>query len=104
MSISGICRALKTHFIEPHIVTEVGVVVEFNVTTVYCTLTFGITSEDMHVAMLNLLSHVRKVHIVTTTGRAFYLKLIAVILVETLKGLDEEEVNGNPYHLSKSSQ
>lgn len=84
------------YLVEPDVVTEVGVTVQLDVTTIRCPLTLTITSENVDDAVLNLFGDVCEVHVIPTASRAFYLDLVSVVLVESLERLYQEEVYSQP--------
>ena len=64
---------LRSHLIEPHIVTEEGILVKLGVPSICSPLAFFVTTEDVDDPVLNLLRNVGQVHEITTTCRAFDL-------------------------------
>lgn len=85
-----------SHLVEPDIIAEVRVEVQRIVSTVRSSPAIHITAENMDDTVLNLFGDTDKVHVFSTSCRALHLYLVAVILVETLKTLDEQEVGGEP--------
>lgn len=98
---------------EPDVVTEVWVVVKLRVPAVSSALPFHIPAKDVDNAVLDLLRHLNKVHIIPAAGRALdlrylseascetrllttHLDFVSVELVETLETFDEDEVHGKP--------
>ena len=109
-----VASRVQTHLVEPHVIPEVGIVVELRIAAISGTLAFHIAAEDVDNTVLYLLSNLHQVHIITAPLGAFdlsgcgqhhvrnvegvktCLKLIAIELVESLQALDEEEVDGQP--------
>lgn len=83
-------------FVEPDVVTEMWICVELRVPTVRSTPSLGVTSKYMDDTMLNLLSDIGQIHVVTATRRAFDLQIITVVLIEPLQTLNQEEVHREP--------
>jgi hypothetical protein len=85
--------------VEMNVIPEMRISVEFGVTTVNGSSTMFISAEEMDESMLNLLGTSSEVHellvslvqrqarkaYITTTGRTFDLKVLAVVLVESLQ-------------------
>ena len=73
------------------------VLIPLGITTIRRPLPVRTTLEDANVAILDILRNVREVHHLAGAGRALDLQAAAVVLVEALEGLDEEEVDGQPF-------
>lgn len=50
----------------------------------------------MNDPVLDLLGHLSEVHVVATTSGALHLELRAIVLMESLERLDQEEVGSKP--------
>ena len=85
-----------TYLVEPNIITEVRVSIQLDITAVGRPSALEITAEYMYDTMLDFFGDVGKVHIVSATRGAFYLKFVSVVLVEPLETFYEEEVHGQP--------
>ena len=72
------------------------VTVQLDATTIGSTLAFRVASENMDDTVLNLFGDVGKVHVFTTSSRAFNLDFVSIVLVETLQALNQQEVDGEP--------
>ena len=81
---------------EPHVVTEMWIVIEFRIIAIGGASTLHITPKDMDDAVLQFFGDVREVHVVPAVGGTLDLELVAVVLVEALETFDEEEVDGQP--------
>lgn len=60
-------------FVEPDIITEVGVVVQLRVPSICCSTAIYVAAKNMDDPVLYLFCHPNKVHILATTSRAFDL-------------------------------
>lgn len=80
--------------VEENVISKVGVTIEFLVPTVRRTPAVHVASKDVNETMLDLFSDLGEVHVVAAASRALDLEVAAVVLVEALKGLDEQEVDG----------
>lgn len=87
---------MLTDLVEPDIVTEVWVTVQLDISTVRRPFAVPVTSEDVNDTVLDLFSDVGEVHVVPTAGRALYLDLVSVVLIESLERLNQEEVYSQP--------
>lgn len=75
-----------------YIVSEMRVTIKLCVSTICGSTAFYVSSEDVNNSMLYLFRYCAEVHIVTTSSRAFDLKIVSIVLIEPLERLDEKEV------------
>jgi hypothetical protein len=85
------CRS--SHLVEPNIVPEERIKVEFLVSSIESTTSVNVAAKDMDDAMLNFFSHLEEIHKITTAGGAFNLQFVTIVLIEPLEALDEQEVH-----------
>jgi len=85
--------------VEMNVIPEMGISVEFGVTTINGSSTMFISAEEMDESMLDLLGTSSEVHellvslslnerskaYITTAGRTFDLKVLTIVLVESLQ-------------------
>ena len=103
---------------EPNVVTEMRVEIEFIVATIRSSTTLLVTTEYVDNSMLYFLRNSHKIHIISTPRRTLYLKaeigeymrtvhhekifkktyleIIAIILIESLKTLNQQEIGCEP--------
>ena len=81
---------------EQDIVTELRVKIPLAVAAVGGAAALHVAAEEVDDTVLNLLCDICKIHVVPATSRAFDLQIIAVVLVESLQTLDQEEVDSKP--------
>lgn len=93
----------KTHLIKPHIIPKVRIEIQPLISPIRRPPPTHIAPKDMYDPMLDLLSDVREVHEVSRAGGTLYLEIVTVILVETLQGLNEEEVDREPCTIKQHS-
>ena len=72
MSTANI-HAVNTYLVEPHVVTEMRIVIELRAPSVCSSSTFHVATKDMDNPMLDFLSDGSEVHIIATTCRTFHL-------------------------------
>jgi hypothetical protein len=89
--MSRCCR--NSHLEEPNIVPKEGIKIEFLVSSIESATSMYITAKDMNDAMLNFFGYLKQIHIFPTAGGALYLQLVTVVLMESLKALDKQEVH-----------
>lgn len=65
----------KAHFVEPHIVTEVRIIIKLIIPSVSGSSPFHITTKDMDDTMLDFLRYRDQIHIVPTSCGTFDLKI-----------------------------
>ena len=61
------------YLIEPDVVSEVRVMVEFRIAAVGRALALHVAAEDMNDAVLDLLCDLYKIHVIPASGRALHL-------------------------------
>ena len=83
----------RSHLVEPDIVPEEGIKVEFLVSSIESTTSVNIAAKDMDDAMLNFFGHLEEIHIVPAAGGALNLQLVTIVLMEPLEALDKQEVH-----------
>ena len=83
----------NSHLVEPHIVPEVGIKVEFLVPSIESAASVNIATKDMDDAMLNFFGHLEEIHIIPAAGGALNLQFVTIVLMEPLKALDKQEVH-----------
>ena len=88
--------ATQTYLMEPDIIPEVWVAIQLRVPTVGGTSTLCVTTENMDDPVLDLLRHLNEVHVVPAAGGTLDLEIVAIVLVESLQTLDQEEVDSKP--------
>lgn len=93
---------LETHLIKPHIISKVRIEVQPLVPSVRRPPPAHVSPKDMYNPMLDLLRNICEVHVVPGAGRTLHLEVVAVVLVETLQRLNEEEINREPYNADTS--
>jgi hypothetical protein len=100
---SSLVRSTKTRtivtveeLVEEHIVPEMGITIELRVSTIRSSASIHILSKYVDNAMLDFFRNLVQWHRVTTPSGALDLKVIPIVLVETLKRLDKEEVGCQP--------
>ena len=81
---------------EPDVIPEVWVAIQLGVPAVRGTPTFRITTEDVDDPVLDLFRDLNEVHVIPAASRALDLQVIAVVLVEPLQTLNQEEVDRQP--------
>lgn len=64
---------LKSHLIEPNVITEVGIGIQLGVSAVGGTFSFMVAAENMDDAVLNLFSDIGQVHEIAATSGALDL-------------------------------
>jgi hypothetical protein len=84
------------HLVEPNIIPEEGIKVEFLVSSIERAAPMNISAKNMDDTMLNFFGYLKQVHIFATAGGTFYLQLAAVVLMEPLKALNEQEIHCQP--------
>jgi hypothetical protein len=89
--MSRCCR--NSHLEEPNIVPKEGIKIEFLVSSIESAASMYITAKDMNDAMLNFFGYLKQIHIFPTAGGALHLQLVTVVLMESLKALDQQEVH-----------
>jgi len=89
--MSRYCR--NSHLEEPNIVPKEGIKIEFLVSSVESATPMYISAKDMNNAMLNFFGYLKQIHIFPTAGGALHLQIITVVLIESLKTLDKQEVH-----------
>lgn len=92
-STSTICME---ELIEPHVVAEVGIVIQLVVSPVRRSTALHVAPEDMNDSVLDLLCDRDEVHVHATPSGALDLKVVAIVLVKPLQALNEQEVGGKP--------
>jgi hypothetical protein len=85
------CR--NSHLEEPNIIPKEGIKIEFLVSSIESAAPMYITAKDMNDAMLNFFGYLKQIHIFPTAGGALHLQLVTVVLMESLKALDKQEVH-----------
>lgn len=85
------------HFVEPDIITEMWITVQFRIATISRSSSLNIAPKDVDDTVLNLLRNFDEVHVFATACRAFDLKVIPIILIKSLKTFDEQEVDSEPW-------
>lgn len=85
-----------THLVEPHIVSEMGVPIEFRVSSIRRSTPIHVPSKDVDNAMLDFLCNFAQIHVVPATGGAFDLEFRSIVLMEALKRFYEQEIGGEP--------
>lgn len=85
------CR--NSHLEEPNVVPEEGIKIEFLVSSVESTTPMNIAAKDMNDTMLNFFGNLKQIHVVPTAGGALHLQIITIILMESLKALNKQEVH-----------
>lgn len=63
----------RTYFVEPNVITEVRIMIQFHISTVGRTSSFHVSSKDVNDPMLNFFCDLDEVHIIAATGRALDL-------------------------------
>ena len=86
-----ICR--NSHLVEPDIVPEEGIKVEFLVSSIESATSVNIAAKDMDDAVLNFFGHLEEIHVIPAAGGALNLHFVTVVLIEPLKALDKQEVH-----------
>ena len=113
--------AINAYLVEPHVVTEMRIIVKLRAPPVCGPSTFHVATEDVDNSMLDFLGDGSEVHIIATTCRTFHLdkknklwdwrhgnnrklhlKIITIVLVEPLQALDEQEICREPYSQTAS--
>ena len=89
--IFRICR--NSHLVEPDIVPEVGIKVEFLVSSIKSATPVNIAAKDMNDPMLNFFCHLEEIHIIPAAGGALNLQIVTIVLIEPLEALDKQEVH-----------
>lgn len=64
---------LRTHLVEPYVVTEMGIEIEFIISTVSSSSSFGIATEDVNDSVLDLFCYRNQIHVISTARRTFDL-------------------------------
>jgi hypothetical protein len=82
--------------VEPHVVAEVGIIIQLVVTPVSGPATFHVAPKDMNDSVLDLLRNRDEIHVHAASRRALDLKVVTVVLVEPLQALDEQEIGSKP--------
>jgi hypothetical protein len=85
------CR--NSHLVEPDLVPEEGIKVEFLVSSIESATSVNIAAKDMDDAMLNFFGHLEEVHIIPAAGGALNLQFVTIVLIEPLEALDKQEVH-----------
>lgn len=70
--------------VEPDIITEERIGIEFRVPSISSTLAFYIATEDVDNTVLNFFGDIGQVHEITTARRTLNLKVVTIVLVESL--------------------
>jgi hypothetical protein len=83
----------NSHLVEPDIVPEKGIKVEFLVSPIESTASVNITTKDMDDAMLNFFGHLEEIHVIPAAGGALNFQFVTIVLVEPLEALDKQEVH-----------
>lgn len=83
----------KSHLVEPDIVPEEGIEVEFLVSSIESATSVNIAAKDMDNAMLNFFCHLEKIHIIPAAGGTLNLQFVTIVLMEPLEALDKQEVD-----------
>ena len=86
-----ICR--NSHLVEPDIVPEEGIKIEFLVSSIKSATSVNIAAKDMNDAMLNFFGHLEEIHIIPAAGGALNLHFVTVVLIEPLEALDKQEIH-----------
>jgi L-rhamnose isomerase len=80
--------------VEEHIVPKVRVTIKLFVSTIGRAAALYIASKDVNEPMLNLIGNLGEVHVVAATSGALNLQIAAIVLVEPLQRLNQQEVYG----------
>jgi hypothetical protein len=83
----------NSHLVEPDIVPEEGIKVEFLVSSIESATSVNIAAKDMDDTMLNFFGHLEEIHIIPAAGGALDLQFVTVVLIEPLEALDKQEVH-----------
>lgn len=85
-----------TYLVEVNIVPKMGVPIQLGIPAIHRPTAILVPGKDVNQAVLNLLGAPGEVEVVATADRTLDLECLAVILVEALERLDEEEIDGEP--------
>jgi hypothetical protein len=85
-----------SHFEEPDIIPEERIKVELLISSVKCPTAMDVSAKNMDDPMLNFFGHLKQIHVIAAASGTLHLNFIAVILMEPLKALYEQEVYRQP--------
>ena len=106
--------SFKAHLVEPNIITEMRVEIQFGIASIRCPTTVRVSTEYMDNPMLYFFRDSHEIHIISTSRRTLYLKagaheercimrkyqayleVVAIILIKALQTLDQQEIRSEP--------
>lgn len=96
--LSALCMKMNyTYFVKPDIITEMLITVQLRITTISGPSALSIAPKDVYNTVLDLFRDFGEVHIFATSGGAFDLKVIPIVLVKPLKTFYKQEIDGKPW-------
>ena len=106
---------METYFVEPNIVPEMRIEIKLGIASIRGSTTVRVSAKYVDNPMLYFFRDSHKIHIISASCRTFYLKLeymrsvyhekmfnqsyleiVAIVLIESLQTLDQQEISGEP--------
>ena len=89
-------RTAQTNLMEPDVIPKVRVTIQLGVPSIRGTPALCVAPKDVDDPVLDLFRDLDEVHVITTSSWTLDLQFIAVVLVEPLQALYQEEVDRKP--------